>query len=168
MQRRNVDFPEPDGPRTTTTSPGATSRSMPLSTSSRSKDLCTLRALTKGGGTSDGAPSPSGRCTVMLRAGTTASDRPLPKAVPCATAFMAAPIVALDGGLHDVQDRGHHEIPGDGDEKQRDDLEGPVVDRLHGIEQIAHRDDAHQRGRLDHADQLVAGRRDDRAHGLWD
>src|SRR5215813_5938812 len=41
MQRRNVDFPDPDGPMMQTTWPGCTCRSMPLSTSVDPKDLCT-------------------------------------------------------------------------------------------------------------------------------
>ena len=49
MQRRNVDLPEPDGPMTHITSPRWTVRSMPLSTSSRPKRLCTPSASTIGG-----------------------------------------------------------------------------------------------------------------------
>ena len=48
MQRRNVDLPDPDGPITHITSPGATSRSMPLSTLSWPNDLQTLSAFTIG------------------------------------------------------------------------------------------------------------------------
>src|ERR1700682_250745 len=44
--RRNVDFPPPDGPRITTTSPRATSRLTPLRTSSRWKLLQTSTAWT--------------------------------------------------------------------------------------------------------------------------
>src|ERR1700682_990117 len=50
MQRRNVLLPEPEGPITHMTSFGWTSRSMPRSTSSRPKFLCTASALTMGMG----------------------------------------------------------------------------------------------------------------------
>ena len=45
MHRRNVDLPDPDGPIRQNTSPRRTSRSMPLSTSTRPKDLWTPSAL---------------------------------------------------------------------------------------------------------------------------
>src|ERR1700686_1258395 len=48
MQRRNVLLPEPEGPIMHMTSLGWTSRSMPRSTSSRPKLLCTASALTMG------------------------------------------------------------------------------------------------------------------------
>src|SRR5947208_7990746 len=40
QQRRSVDLPEPDGPMMNTSSPWATARSMPFSTSRVPKDLC--------------------------------------------------------------------------------------------------------------------------------
>src|SRR5689334_19855006 len=43
-QRRNVDLPDPEGPMITATSPRATSRSIPRSTSLRPKRLCTFDA----------------------------------------------------------------------------------------------------------------------------
>src|SRR5438309_1023639 len=46
MQRRNVDLPEPDGPSRQNTSFGASSRSMPLSTSTCPNDLWTFSAFT--------------------------------------------------------------------------------------------------------------------------
>ena len=46
MQRRKVDFPDPDGPIMHSTSPVRTSRSMPRSTSSRPKCLRTPSAHT--------------------------------------------------------------------------------------------------------------------------
>ena len=48
MQRRNVDLPEPDGPRRQTTSPRLDLEEMPLSTSSRPKLLWTASAVTMG------------------------------------------------------------------------------------------------------------------------
>ena len=48
MQRRNVDLPDPDGPSMHITSPRPTSRSIPLSTSSRPNRLWTPSALTIG------------------------------------------------------------------------------------------------------------------------
>lgn len=68
--------------------------------------------------------------------------------------------------LPDVQDRGDEQVPEHRDHRHRDDLEYPVVDRLNGVEQIGHGDDADQRSRLDHADQLIAGRRHDGLHRL--
>src|SRR3954468_14428762 len=43
QQRSSVDLPEPDGPMMKTSSPCATARSMPFSTSRVPKDLCRLR-----------------------------------------------------------------------------------------------------------------------------
>ena len=57
MQRRNVVFPEPEGPRSTTTSPRRTSMSMPLSTSVPWNALVTLTAWTRGASVGRG-----GRC----------------------------------------------------------------------------------------------------------
>src|SRR5260221_12265520 len=102
MQRRNVDFPEPDGPRMTTTSPVATSMSMPLSTSNRSKDLCTLRALTKGGGT-EGASATTDTGGI---ARTTASHGRRSKAGSRGGTLHAAPAIALDDGQYDIHDHG--------------------------------------------------------------
>ena len=48
MQRRKVLLPEPDGPTMHITSRGATSRSMPRSTSRRPYDLWTASARTIG------------------------------------------------------------------------------------------------------------------------
>ncbi len=52
MQRRKVLFPEPEGPMMHITSRGATSMSMPRSTSLRPKLLCTASARTMGVGIS--------------------------------------------------------------------------------------------------------------------
>src|SRR6478735_6657141 len=49
MQRRKVDFPEPDEPRIDTTSPSCASSDMPLRTSTRPKLLCRLRTLSATG-----------------------------------------------------------------------------------------------------------------------
>src|SRR5207247_8541888 len=46
MQRKKVDFPEPEGPIMQTTSPVSTSSETPLSTSRRPKRLRTTSALT--------------------------------------------------------------------------------------------------------------------------
>src|SRR3954471_20319858 len=43
QQRSSVDLPEPDGPMMKTSSPCATARSMPFSTSRAPKDLCSPR-----------------------------------------------------------------------------------------------------------------------------
>ena len=46
MQRRKVDFPDPDGPSMHMTLAGATSREIPFSTSKRPNRLWTLSAFT--------------------------------------------------------------------------------------------------------------------------
>src|SRR5471030_193460 len=51
MQRRMVDFPEPDGPMIDTAWPRWTSRSMPLSTGLAPNDKCRSRRLTRGSAT---------------------------------------------------------------------------------------------------------------------
>ena len=43
MVRQRVDLPDPDGPRTTTTCPAGTSKSMSLRTCSEPKCFCTPR-----------------------------------------------------------------------------------------------------------------------------
>ena len=54
MVRQSVDLPDPDGPRTTTTSPLSTVRSMSLSTCSSPKCLLTLEISTIGSPTFGG------------------------------------------------------------------------------------------------------------------
>ena len=51
-------------------------------------------------------------------------------------------------------------------DQQRDRLEVDRVDQLRRVQQLGHGDHARQRGRLQHRDRLVAGRRDDHAHRL--
>ena len=48
MQRSRVDLPPPEGPSSTKVSPGFTTRSTPLSTSSLPNDFQTCSALTIG------------------------------------------------------------------------------------------------------------------------
>src|SRR5690606_25521419 len=48
MQRRNVDFPDPDGPSMQTTSPRPTSRSIPRRTWWSPNDLWMPSAMTRG------------------------------------------------------------------------------------------------------------------------
>src|SRR5260370_42007317 len=101
MQRRNVLLPDPDGPITHITSFGWTSRSIPRSTSSRPKLLCTASALTIGLALTSArlpaereqhAPEPLKRCRGQL------ALRP--------TAEVALQVVLADG-----QDRRHHQVP---------------------------------------------------------
>ena len=51
-------------------------------------------------------------------------------------------------------------------DQQRDRLEVDRVDQLRRVQQLGDGDHARQRGRLQHRDRLVAGRRDDHAHRL--
>src|SRR5919106_4838399 len=71
-QRRKVVLPEPLAPMIATTSPSCTSRSMPLSTSVRSKRLCTFCARSTGA-----------VCAPLLEAiGGVADSFMLPRSVP--------------------------------------------------------------------------------------
>ena len=61
MQRRKVDFPDPEGPRIQSTSPSVTSSVMPLSTSVGPNRFRTSRAETTG----EGAMGSSGDVTAL-------------------------------------------------------------------------------------------------------
>src|SRR5215472_10325444 len=102
MQRRNVDFPDPDGPRITTTSPAPTSRSIPRSTSWWPNDFRTPRARTSG--------------VAML----TRLERQVDATRGRRGAvLLTARVIALDRALHDVQDRSHQQVPDDSHHQQR-------------------------------------------------
>jgi hypothetical protein len=74
--------------------------------------------------------------------------------------------MALDEPLPDREQRRQSQVPGRGDDEQRDRLEVGGVDPLHRGEKLEVTDHHHQRGGLQHRDGLVAGRRDDHPHGL--
>ena len=78
MQRRNVDFPDPDGPSRHITSPRRTSRLMPLSTSRLPNRLWTPSDLTIGSLIAHAlpCPMPSHRARIVIR---WAREKPRPK-----------------------------------------------------------------------------------------
>src|SRR5215218_10825085 len=142
MQRRKVDLPEPDAPSRTTTSPGCTSMSMPLSTSRWPKLLCTASAFTIGvpsrGPAAAVPPSSVSMCNVLrLRAGPG-----LPGAEPLAE-------VPLDVELGHHQHAGQSQVPQAGRDQHREHLEGAGTDRLELEEQlVGHGDEGDQCGVL--------------------
>src|SRR6266853_3431541 len=110
MQRRNVLLPEPDGPITHITSFGCTSRSMPCSTSSRPKLLCTASALTIGPMLTSGA----------LR---TNIEKHAPESLERRWGQLALrppAEVALEVVLADGQDRRHDQVPDAYDDEKLD------------------------------------------------
>src|SRR5262245_9889876 len=113
MQRRNVDFPEPEGPMRQLTSHSRTSIDTPLMTSSRPKCLCTPSALTIASSTS--AP---GRCVPERE---DVSAQPLEGCVRH-QARAAAAVVPLEVVLADGQHGGEGEVPDTRDDEQRDHL----------------------------------------------
>ena len=73
----------------------------------------------------------------------------------------------LEAGLHNHQNGGDQQVPEAGHEKQRNRLVDTVGDGVGGELQFeGERHGGDQRGGLQHADGLVAGGRDDDAHGL--
>lgn len=68
--------------------------------------------------------------------------------------------------LADGHDRHHCEVPKGHDKEQRNRFERACVYGLCRVEQIAHRDDADQRSRLEKIYRLVSSRRDDHPHRL--
>src|SRR5713101_6809914 len=125
MQRRNVLLPEPEGPIMHITSPGETSRSMPRSTSSRPKLLCTASALTMGVALMSSMPSRERHWQLRRRRrveGKEYSPQPLDRRLR-QLALRAPGEVPLEVKLSDRQDRGHEQIPDADDEDQLDDVE---------------------------------------------
>src|SRR5580658_8875781 len=128
MQRKKVDLPAPEAPMMQTTLPGATSRSMPFSTSTSPYRLWTLCATTIG----------STRC--LLARGRGAWPAKAEQALPQRVAegggrrgpriAVAAANAPLDEALHGGQDRGQQDVPQRGHDQQRDGLEGARVDQL--------------------------------------
>src|SRR5207302_7278028 len=140
MQRRNVLLPDPDGPIRHSTSLGATSRSIPRSTSSRPNRLCTASAFTMG---SDVMPI---AYPVAMLAPRRRSRRPRMEGEQRAAkswerrrrqlALRASREVPLDVVLAESQDRGHHQIPGADDEQELDDGEVGAGDLFSSREQL--------------------------------
>ena len=155
MQRRKVDLPEPEGPRMQTTSPGCTSSSMPFSTSRRPKRLWTLSALTIG----------------SLIESAAACETETQVSQPLQRRRRQAPREPRGrSGARCSTGRSEHgrddQVPEARHDQERDRLVGQRVDELGRVEQLRERDHADERGRLQHRDGLVAGRRDDHPHRL--
>src|SRR5687768_10857481 len=129
MQRRKVDLPEPDAPNRTTTWPGSTSMSMPLSTSRWPKRLCTASAFTIG------VPSPGPMAALPPRSMAMSNTLRL-RAGP--RRFGAEPLaeIPLDVELAHHQDAGQGQVPQAGRDQHREHLEGAGADRLELEEQL--------------------------------
>src|ERR1700712_3715023 len=114
MQRRNVDLPDPEGPSRHNTSPRWTSRSMPLSTSWRPKDLRTPSDLT------------IGRLIALTRSSNSLlsnGHHPHAHALQWGEALLArgaAAVAALEVVLPDVQKARTHQVPDAHHDQQRD------------------------------------------------
>src|SRR5712691_10322644 len=140
MQRRNVLLPEPDGPIMHITSWGATSRSMPRSTSSRPKLLCTASALTIGTPPISVRPRQRHRRLEWRRRNTTGEEdllEPLPWRWRQLT-LGASRVVPLEVVLADGQDRRHRQVPDAGHDRQLHDGEIGAGDLLRSCEQLWH------------------------------
>ena len=71
--------------------------------------------------------------------------------------------------LPDHEDTRHDEVPEGGDDEQRNRRVDAVGDGVRGVLQVEGEGHGqHEGGRLEHADGLVAQRRDDHPHGLGD
>src|SRR5579859_1530847 len=115
MQRRNVLFPEPDGPMMHSTSLGATSRLIPRSTCSRPKLLWTASARTMA------VLLMSSMLGCNPRCGSMEGDEHTPEALPWRgrkIASGAAREIALQVVLANGQHRREHEVP-DADHNQQ-------------------------------------------------
>src|SRR4051812_21485101 len=147
MQRKKVLLPEPEGPMMQDTSPRGTSSETPASACSAPKYLCTSTAAT----------------IASMRSGPLRLDRDRRPRTALAAPFREVPFEEV---LADLEHGHDDEVPDRGDDQQLDDARVGVVDRLRVAQDLAIADDARDRGQLDHADNLVADRRDDDAHRL--
>src|SRR2546427_981703 len=143
MHRRSVLFPDPDLPNSTTTSPGMTSRLIPLSTSRGPKYLWRFSTRTRG--------------RPLMGVDTELTDVALTE-----SAFQPA----LEIGEH----RRQRPVHGGGEDESLEVPEVLLPGELSSLEQL-HRletrpEQAHQGRVLQHGDELVAGGRDDHAEGL--
>src|SRR3954454_949820 len=147
MQRRNVLLPEPEGPMMHRTSPRGTSSETPASACSAPKYLCTSTAAT----------------IASMRSGPLRLVRDRGLRAPLAAALGEVP---LEEVLADLEHGHDDQVPDRGDDQELDDARVGIVDRLRVAQDLGVADDARDRGQLDHADDLVADRRDDDAHRL--
>src|SRR5918995_2111630 len=139
MHLRSVLFPEPDRPKTTTTSPLAMSRSIPFRTSFSPNTLRTPRRLT------------IGAASVPMRAALPHVARLEPLFEPCLEVGEDARKEPVDKG------RDHQRLQA---------LEVLAADLRGAEKELLEADDANERGVFDHGDELVARRRDDDPYGL--
>src|SRR5262249_52145008 len=146
-QRRKVDLPDPEGPIMQTTSLGATSRLMSLSTVRDPKRLRRRSALTICSAT---VLRPNLRRFV---GGTVSRDlrvsRPDPPEHLLEQGRSLLPgraprVMPFEVVLADRQYRRRREIPDARHDQQRDRLVVDGVDPAHREEQVAYRDDAHE------------------------
>src|SRR5829696_6320217 len=129
MQRRKVDLPEPEAPSRTTTWPGSTSMSMPLSTSRWPKRLWTASALTIG------VPSP-GPVAASPPSSVSMSDSLRLRRGPCLSGAEPLAEVPLDVELANHQYAGQGQVPQAGRDQHREDLEGAGADRQELVEEL--------------------------------
>ena len=163
-QRSTVDFPEPERPKITTTSPRWTSRSTPRTTSRWPKLLC----------------SPSMRTTTSRRSGSHRRRHPCAASVRLAQldahgAGDVGPVVApadpsLQPGLEEREEDGEPPVDERRGDVRLEVLEVGLADQLGAAEDLGarggHAEEGDQRGVLHHRDELVAGRRDDHPERL--
>src|SRR6202165_4717572 len=139
MQRRKVLFPDPDGPIMHMTSFGWTSRSMPCSTSSRPKLLCTASALTMGLVFMSLMPPGEQHGQLLWgRRRRMEGDQHPPETLDRRqrqSALRAAAEIPLHVELADRQDRRHRQVPDAGHDRQFDDPEIGAGDLLRSGEE---------------------------------
>src|SRR5438445_6040928 len=140
MQRRKVLLPEPEGPIMHSTSFGDTSRSMPWSTSSRPKLLCTASALTMGTGLIALMP-PGKQYGQLLRGrrrrmeGEQHPPEPL-KWGQRHPSQRTASEMSLDVILANGEDRRHHQVPDACHDQEFEDVVGRGRNLLLAREQL--------------------------------
>src|SRR5918998_4791533 len=140
MHLRSVLFPDPERPKTTTTSPSAMSRSMPFKTSFSPNTLRRPRRLTMEG------------ASVPMRAAA------FPHVALGQSPLQASLEVGEDAGEYPVDDRRHHQ--------HLQVLEVLAADLQSPEEQLLSADEADQGGVFHHGDDFVGSRGDDPPHGL--
>src|SRR5665648_820095 len=168
MHRSSVDLPPPEGPSKTKVSWGMTSRSMPFNTSSLPNDFQTCSTLTMGCPTPRSGDVAWATYEPASDMGLSPLDPPQSSLLRCLGLLVAETLakVGLEVVLPNGQDSREEEVPETGHHDQRHDLEGLRVDVLHPAKQLETADHSDQRGRLEHADRLVAERRDNHPHCL--
>src|ERR1700704_4671672 len=143
MQRRKVLLPEPEGPTMPSTSFGDTSRSMPWSTSSRPKLLCTASAFTMGATLmSSMPPGERHRYLHRRRRRCMESEQHPPEPLKWGerrASQRAASKMSLDVILANRKNRRHHQVPDAGHDQQFEDVVGRGRNLLLACEQLCDR-----------------------------